>query len=274
MVAMSNTRLSLLPGNPMKNTVRRTLLATALLIVALPSPAAATWSIIVIDKRTGLIGVAGASCTSDVHGIMALVPGTGALVAQAIVNPPAMREGIRLLRGGVAPDSILRALSAPALDSALHDRQYGIATFASGQVQFTGGALREYRGERSADGVLVQGGLLTGPGVLDRTMEAIQQAKAAGRPLEEVIMAGLKAGADAGGDSRCGAQGATAAFLAVAKPGDNPNWPYLTLRVVDATPGSKVRAVDLLQSRLALWKANGGPALRLTSETIKPDSVR
>lgn len=29
-------------------------------------------------------------------------------------------------------------------------------------------------------------------------MEAIQQATAAGKPLQEVIMAGLKAGADAG----------------------------------------------------------------------------
>lgn len=54
--------------------------------------------------------------------------------------------------------------------------------------------------------------------------------------------------------------------------GDNPSWPYLTLRVVDATPGT-VQAVDLLQARLALWKASGGPALRLASETIKPDSL-
>jgi uncharacterized Ntn-hydrolase superfamily protein len=257
----------------MPHIVRRTLTA-ALLIVGLPGSAAATWSVIVVDKRTGMIGVAGASCTSDVHGILALAPGTGALVAQASGHPAAMREAIRLLRAGVRPDSILRALSAPALDSAPHDRQYGIVTLTTGQVQFTGGGVREHRGERSADGVLVQGNLLAGPAVLDRTMEAIQRARAAGRSLEEVLMAGLKAGADAGGDSRCGIQRATAAFLAVAKPGDNPNWPYLTLRVVDVTPGSTVRAVDLLQTRLALWKANGGPALRLTSETIRPDDVR
>jgi uncharacterized Ntn-hydrolase superfamily protein len=257
-----------------KRTVRRAFLTAALLLAGLPATAAATWSVIVVDRRTGLIGVAGASCTSDVHGIMALAPGRGALVAQAIGQPAAMREATRLLRAGVAPDSILRALSAPALDSAQHERQYGIATVANGQVQFTGEAVRAHRGERSADGVLVQGNLLADPAVLDRTMEAIQRARAASRPMEDVIMAGLKAGADAGGDSRCGDQRATTAFLAVAKPGDNPNWPYLTLRVVDAAPGSAVRAVDLLQARLALWKANGGPALRLTSETIKPDSAR
>jgi len=210
--------------------IRAPLIALCLL-PWLPSSAAATWSLIVLDRETGFVGVAGASCTSDVHGIMALFPGRGALVAQALGHPAAMREGIRLLRAGVTPDSALRALSMPQLDSALHDRQYAIATFTGGQVQFTGDALREHRGERSAADVVVQGSLLAGPAVLDRTLAAVQQARAAGKPMEEVLMAGLSAGADAGGDSRCGAQRATAAFLAVAKPDDNPNWPYLTLRV-------------------------------------------
>jgi uncharacterized Ntn-hydrolase superfamily protein len=236
-------------------------------------PAFATWSIIVLDRATGTIGVAAASCTSDVYGIMALAPGTGALVAQAIGYPPAIREATRLLRAGVPPDSILRVISSPALDTAVNDRQYGLVTFDRGQAQFTGVALRNYRGERSEDGVLVQGSLLAGPGVLDRAMSAIRVARAASSALEDVLMAGLQAGADAGGDVRCGAQRATAAFLAVAKPGDNPNWPYLTLRIVDAAPGG-VNAVDLLRTRLALWKANGGPSLRLMSETIRPDSAR
>jgi uncharacterized Ntn-hydrolase superfamily protein len=85
-------------------------------------------------------------------------------------------------------------------------------------------------------------------------------------------MAGLKAGADAGGDSRCGTRRASAAFLAVAKRGDVPNWPYLTLRVVDAAPAG-VNAVEMLQSRLALWKTSGGQRLAITSETVKPDSA-
>lgn len=253
--------------------IRAPLVALCLLSL-LPRTASATWSLIVLDRQTGFVGVAGASCTSDVHGIMALFPGRGALVAQAISHPSAMREGIRLLRDGVTPDSVLRALSATQLDSALHDRQYAIATFTGGQVQFTGDALRDHRGERSAPDILVQGSLLAGPAVLEKALEAVQQARAAGRSMEEVLMAGLKAGSDAGGDSRCGAQRATAAFLAVAKPDDNPNWPFLTLRVVDAARGSAVNAVELLDARLALWQRNGGRALRLTSETVKPDSTR
>jgi uncharacterized Ntn-hydrolase superfamily protein len=244
------------------------------LLPLVPSSAAATWSLIVLDRKTGYVGVAGASCTSDVHGIMALFPGRGALVAQAMTNSAAMREGIRLLRAGATPDSALRAISGLPLDSALHDRQYAIATFTGGQVQFTGDALREHRGERSAPDILVQGNLLAAPAVLDRALAAVQQARAAGKSMEEVLMAGLQAGSDAGGDSRCGSQRATAAFLAVAKPDDNPNWPFLTLRVVDAARGSDVNAVELLQSRLTLWQRNGGQAMRLTSETVKPDSTK
>ena len=257
----------------MLKTARRAVIAAAFLITCIPATASATWSIIVLDRATGRVGVAGASCTSDVYGILAMLPGTGALVAQAIDYQPASREAIRLLRAGVAPDSVLRAITSTAIDSASQDRQYGIATFTGGQVQFTGSALHDYRGQRSADGILVQGNLLTGPAVLDRALEAIQQARAAGKPLEEVVMAGLKAGADAGGDSRCGAQRATSAFLAVAKPGDVPNWPYLTLRVVGVEKGGSVNAVEMLLTRLALWKANGGQRLSITSETVKPDST-
>jgi uncharacterized Ntn-hydrolase superfamily protein len=254
----------------MSTTTRRAAIAASLLLSALPAKASATWSIIVLDRKTGTIGVAAASCTSDVYGILGMVPGTGALVAQATEHQPAMREALRLLRAGVAPDSVLRVITSLAIDSASQDRQYGIATFGSGQVQFTGSSLHDYRGERSADGVLVQGNILAGPAVLDRALEAIQRARAAGRPLEEVVMAGLKAGADAGGDSRCGAQRATAAFLAVAKTGDVPNWPWLTLRVVGIEKGDKANAVELLESRLALWRKNGGAAHHITNETVRP----
>ena len=202
-----------------------------------------------------------------------MVPGTGVVMAQAIEHQPAMREALRLLRAGVSPDSVLRVITSVAIDSASQDRQYGIATFTAGQVQFTGSALHDYRGERSADGVLIQGNILAGPAVLDRALEAIRRARAAGRPLEDVLMAGLKAGADAGGDSRCGAQRATTAFLAVAKTGDVPNWPYLTLRVVGVEKGDKVNAVEMLESRLALWRANGGATLQVTNETVKPGNT-
>ena len=122
---------------------RRAVVAASFLLCALPAKASATWSIIVLDKKTGTIGVAAASCTSDVYGILGMAPGTGVLVAQATEHQPAMREALRLLRAGVAPDSVLRVITAVAIDSASQDRQYGIATFTTGQVQFTGSALHD-----------------------------------------------------------------------------------------------------------------------------------
>jgi uncharacterized Ntn-hydrolase superfamily protein len=122
-------------------------------------------------------------------------------------------------------------------------------------------------------GVLVQGNVLTGPAVLDAALAAIEHARDVGKPMEEVVMAGLRAGADAGGDSRCGAQRATSAFIAVAKPLDTPNWPYLTLRVVGTAKGSSINAVTVLQRRLKLWQSTRGSKNILTSETVRPDSI-
>lgn len=253
---------------------RITLLATLGLILTLSAaqPASATWSIIVLDPRTGRIGVAAASCTSDVHGIMALIPGSGALVAQAMGDPDAMREATRLLRSGMASDLVLQSVTQPTIDAEPQGRQYGIASFAGGQVQYTGTSVRAVSGERSATGILVQGNTLASMAVLDQAFGAVQAALAADRPLEEVVMEGLKAGAAAGGDSRCGDQRATSAFIAIAKPGDVPNWPYLTLRIVGVEPGTAMRAVDVLETRLALWQRTGGPLNELTSETIRPSS--
>jgi uncharacterized Ntn-hydrolase superfamily protein len=257
----------------MSIAARRVLMTASLLGLCVPASASATWSIIVLDRDSGLVGAAAASCTSDVHGILGLVPGTGAVLAQAIGHPPALGEALRLLREDVSPDSVLRFITHSSVDSATHERQYAIATLSGAQVQFTGSATMGYRGERSALGVLVQGSLLVGPEVLDRTMFAIMKARAAGKPMEEVLMEALKAGADAGGDSRCGEQRATTAFLTVARPGDIANWPYLTLRVVGVEQGTPVNAVELLHARLVHWQAAEGPKYSITSETVRPGSA-
>jgi len=254
-------------------SLRRVLVAAVPLLSSLPSSASATWSIMVLDPATGLIGVAGASCTFDVYGIAGFVPGKGAVISQSIGNPAARELALKLLAEGVALDSVLRVITAATFDPRVQEQQYAIGTLGGGRVQFTGGAMgSHYAGERSADGVLVQGNSLPGGAVLDRAMAAVQQARAAGRPMAEVLMAGLKAGADAGGDARCGAQRATSAFLIVVKPENKAHLPFLNLAVFGAEPGG-VNAVDVLQARLARWRATGG-RMRVTTEWVQPDSTR
>jgi uncharacterized Ntn-hydrolase superfamily protein len=228
---------------------RRVGLVALLLLMMLPRVAHATWSIVVLDRAQRWIGVAAASCTPDVYGIMSLRPGQGVLVAQAIGSDAAIRRANALLAAGAPSDSVLQTITATAVDSTSWYRQYASASFAGGLAQFTGDSTADYHGERRAEDVLVQGNSLPGPAVLDRAMSAIQTARAAGRSLPEVLMAGLAAGSTAGGDVRCGNQRATSAFLVVARPGEKPYLPYLTLPVFGAERGT-VNAVDVLGGRL------------------------
>ncbi len=254
-------------------TFARRLLPFAMLATTLmPRTAYATWSIVLLDRATQRIGVAGASCTEMVYGIMGLLPGKGVLIAQGISNTPSIQLGMRLLDQGVSADSVWRAISDSTLDPQLSIRQYAVATLRGEIVQYTGRETPDYHGERKAIDALVQGNTLPGPEVLDRIMAAIQEARTAGRPLEDVLMAGLQAGADAGGDKRCGAQRATSAFLVVARPGEPVGRPYLSLIVYGVDRG-KVNAVDFLHRKLSEWEASGGQKNSRSRMDFRPDTT-
>jgi uncharacterized Ntn-hydrolase superfamily protein len=236
-----------------------------------PASASATWSIVILDQKTQRIGVAGASCTDNVYGIMGMLPGKGVLIAQATSNIPSIQLGMKLLDQGTSADSVWRIIGDPAFDPQLRTRQYAVATLRGNSVQFTGDATPGYHGDRKGADVLVQGNTLPGPEVLDRVMAAIHDARAAGHTIEDVLMAGLQAGADAGGDKRCGKQRATSAFLVVARPGEPVGRPYLSLIVFDVDRG-KVNAVDFLHTKLSEWEASGGPRNLRSRMDFRPDT--
>lgn len=251
---------------------RRPLVAFAVIATFfLPASASATWSIVLLDRTTQRIGVAGASCTGDVYGIMGLRPGKGVLIAQAISNTPSIQLGMKLLDEGVTADSVWRVIGDPAFDSQLPIRQYALATLRGDLIQFTGDSTPGYHGHRKTADVLVQGNTLPGPEVLDRVMSAIRAARAARHTMEDVLMAGLQAGADAGGDKRCGSQRATSAFLVVARPDEPVGRPYLSLIVFGGAPG-KVNAVDFLHAKLSEWEAAGGPKNLRSRMDFMPDT--
>ncbi len=252
----------------MSVSLRRSMFAI-LIASLLPSTASATWSIVILDPKTQRIGVAGASCTGYVYGIMGLLPGKGVLIAQAISREPSIQQAMTLLDQGVSTDSIWRVISNPVFDPDLSIRQYALATLRGEIVQYTGTGTPDYHGDRKATNVLVQGNTLPGPEVLDRVMAAIRDAQAARRTLEDVLMAGLQAGADAGGDRRCGAQRAMSAFLVVARPDEPVGRPYLSL-IVFGSDSSGVNAVDFLHTKLSEWEANGGPKNRRSRMDFQP----
>jgi uncharacterized Ntn-hydrolase superfamily protein len=238
-------------------SVRRVLAFAFSLTACLPAKASATWSIVILDRATRRIGVAGASCTDDVYGIMGLLPGKGVLIAQAVSSAPSIQLGMKLLGEGAPVDSVWRAISDTTIDRQLGTRQYALATLHGDIVQFTGADTPDYHGDRKAADVLVQGNTLPGPEVLDRVMAAIGDARAKGRRMEDALMAGLQAGADAGGDKRCGAQRATSAFLVIARPDEPVGRPYLSIIIYGVERG-KVNAVDFLHARFSEWERSGG----------------
>jgi uncharacterized Ntn-hydrolase superfamily protein len=257
-----------LSPNEMPAALRRSMLAV-LIAGLLPSTASATWSIVIRDPATHRIGVAGASCTGYVYGIMGLLPGKGVLIAQAISSDSAIQHAMKLLDQGASPDSIWQVIGNSAFDPQLSLRQYALATVQGEIVQYTGAATPDYHGDRRAPNVLVQGNTLPGPEVLDRVMVAIRDAQAARRSLEDVLMAGLQAGADAGGDRRCGAQRAMSSFLVVAGPDEPVGRPYLSIIVFGADSGG-VNAVDFLHAKYSEWKASGGPKNRRSRMDYQP----
>lgn len=249
---------------------RRFQLAAALaLCTILPRTAHATWSIVILDRTHRWIGVAGASCTPDVYGIMSLRPGEGVIIAQAIGFDAAIQRANALFAAGVPADSIVRVVTATELDSSAAIRQYAVASFAGGLAQYTGASTPGYHGERRSGDVLVQGNSLADSTLLDRVMLAITRARTSGKPLQDALIAGLNAGSRAGGDVRCGTQRATSAFLVVARPGERAFLPYLTLSVFGAERGT-VNAVDVLARQLARWTNSGGARNAITQQGIQP----
>ena len=212
-------------------------LGHVILLSVLASPLDATWSLIAIDRATGQIGVAGASCTRNVQGIGAVVPGKGAIIVQAMSSSTARDYGLELLRKGSTAPQIIAALRDARFDP--ENQQYAVLLAASDHrpAAYTGTLVAGWHGVLIGDDVAVQGNILVGEQVVTAAMAAFRGAE--GKTLMERLLAGLVAGAEAGGDRRCGAQHATSAFVTVYNPDDPEPTPYLHVGVYGIEPGGE-----------------------------------
>lgn len=222
------------------------------LALASPKEASATWSIVAVDPVTREVGSAGASCTPFVVGIVGLAPGKGAMVAQAMSNSEARRHGVGMLAKGASPAQVIAAVANKEFDSDWQEQQYGIAAlgFEDASAAFTGADTYAVKGDLQGYGVSVQGNILTNKEVIERALAAFLAPPvkpATSRPLAERLLAALEAGAEAGGDKRCGKQTAMSSYLAVAKPGDDPVHPS-TLVIVREDEGG-ANPVRVLRER-------------------------
>ena len=115
-----------------KTTLRRQICITFFaLLISMQSYA--TWSIIAVDRKTGEIGIIGASCTFDVSGIASIVPGKGAIVVQARSSYYARMTGVELMESDASAEVILAAMRNKKFTP--EQQQYGVILLNDNKIE-------------------------------------------------------------------------------------------------------------------------------------------
>jgi uncharacterized Ntn-hydrolase superfamily protein len=208
-------------------------------------PANATWSIIAVDRDTGEIGIAGASCTFDVSGIASIVPGKGAIVVQAASHYYARMQGVQKMEDDASIPEILQVMKQDQFTPS--KQQYGVILLAEGTTPIvdTGSEVKNFKGSKIGNDVAVLGNILVGEQVVNDAFHTFKNAEVSN--FSKRLISALQAGAIAGGDRRCGAQKARSAFMSIYSSDADA---IISISVSGTDPGGK-SAVNLLVERFA-----------------------
>jgi len=275
----------------MKRAVlKRVLLAFAFVFV-FQSTALATWSIIALDRSTGQVIIASATCVRqggfprrparDLMEIQAvIVPGIGIAACQAGVDNTRANQMLvyeELLKG-TDPEEILRMLSS---DPRFQSRQFGIIDMEGRSVGFSGEnnnfAALHVSGRVGQDIFYqVQGNILFSERVMYDAALAFSKANGT---LADRVMAAMEAADDAGGDKRCTCEseprveaacdGKTShvAYIAIANAddargeshNDGDYYAYISVTNENIEPTENANPVKTLRMRYDAWKNAGSP---------------
>lgn len=268
----------------------RTLLFSALFLCVANS-ASATWSVIALDRATGTIVIASATCVSqrgfasfpakDLRDVQAIVvPGKGVAAAQARVDNT--RANQRLIYAeilkGTPPAEILAKLKE---DRAIEGRQFAIVDMEGRMTGFSGASNGKVSLDRQGqvDGTQIfysiQGNILASDAVITDAVQAFVSAKG---ELTDRVMAAMEAADAKGGDRRCSCDSSPkidapctsktshVAYILKALKSDTPGESYndgaysLYISVTDAdiTPQEDANPVKTLRMRYDRWKQQGG----------------
>jgi uncharacterized Ntn-hydrolase superfamily protein len=187
--------------------------------VATPPPwdPVATFSILGFDPATGEVGGAVQSRVFSVgNGVLWAEAGVGVVATQAIVDVSYGPKGIALLRAGMSPDAIIKAVWDSDVDPrpdnwSKQGRQFAVIDAKGNTAVFTGSKATAWAGHRQGKYSTAQGNILAGEQVVADMVKAFEETTG---HLSMRLMAALDAGQAAGGDKR-GMQ--SAAVLIVCK---------------------------------------------------------
>jgi len=270
--------------------MKRILLAWVLVLAA-HSSAWATWSIIAVDKKSGQVIIASATCVAqagfpqrqpqpsrDLMDVQAvIVPGIGVAACQAGADNTHRNQMTVFdeLKKGTEPAKIIELLH---LDPDIERRQFGILDMQGRSAGFNGA--RNSTASLFVPGHVgdyyfqVQGNTLFSDQVAYEAALAFTRAKGT---LADHVMAAMEAADAKGGDKRCNCEtepkpaapcdGKTAhvAYILIANKEDatesshNRGKYYAYIRVTDEdiTGSENANPVKTLRLRYDAWKKNG-----------------
>jgi uncharacterized Ntn-hydrolase superfamily protein len=202
--------------------MRRIVLVTLIWLVAAAWPAVAqdpvaTFSILGYDPATGEVGGAVQSRVFSIgNGVLWAEAGVGAAATQAIVDVSYGPKAIELLRAGMKPEAVIKAIWDSDPDPqperwTKEGRQFAVIDPQGRTAAYTGPKATSWAGHKQGRYATAQGNILAGEGVVSGMIEAFEQTQG---HLAVRLTAALEAGQKAGGDTR-GMQ--SAAILIVGK---------------------------------------------------------
>jgi uncharacterized Ntn-hydrolase superfamily protein len=257
------------------------------LVATLHTHALATWSVIAVDRKTGQVVIASATCVpqrafagfpasglKDVQAI--IIPGVGVAAAQANVDRTRQLQKLiaNEMNRGTDPVRIIDMLK---LQDQYHpSRQYTIVDLKGRGFGYSGASNgrqsldRQGKVESNEICFSIQGNILTGDDVIEDAVRAFKQARG---NLADRVMAAMEAADSRGGDRRCNCntppdppapcdnKTAHVAYLVVANKNDkmveglNDGNYYLEIQVTDQDikPDENDNPVKTLRIRYDRW---------------------
>ena len=224
----------------------RRLFLLLLLLLGMPGTASATWSIVAVDRATGRIVIASATCVNGnddfLRGVQAvIVPGKGIAACQAAVDGTHANQMLvyNELMKGTDPREIIAMLSK---DPAFQSRQFGIVDLtgrSAGHSGLTNGYVsQDIQGRVPGTEIFysIQGNILRPGEVVPRAVAAFVNTNGA---LTDRVMAAMEAADAGGGDSRCSCQSRadTSASAGIPCDGRTAYVAYITMAERNDTNG-------------------------------------
>jgi uncharacterized Ntn-hydrolase superfamily protein len=180
------------------------------LLFALESSAFATWSVIAVDRSTGRVVIASATCTGNADDFLknlqaVVVPGKGVAACQAGADGTHQNQTLVFeeLKKGTDPNQIIELLSQ---DPGFQRRQFGIVDLEGRMAGHSGlgnGFVTEdIQGQVPGTEIFysIQGNILRMHDVVPDAVEAFIESSGG---VTDRVMAAMEAADAAGGDSRC-----------------------------------------------------------------------